>query len=150
MMKYICCFMMVLFLSACSIETRLAGSNPTDHVHRLVKDPLTPDETGDFLSTAAGNWVYGQGLGDTAVKVGTSIIFPPFLVAWIGSAAVEMAGYEIKTPESFNRVYEGVTSIPGHVTAKVAGKEFRDERIANRKIERVLNAHEDPANLSDI
>ena len=94
--------------------------------------------------------MYGQGLGDSAVKVGTSIIFPPFLVAWLGSAVVEMAGYEVKTPESFNRVYEGVTSIPGHVAAKVAGEDFRDESRAKQKIERVLNAHEDPANLSDI
>ena len=142
--------MMVVLLSACFIETRLAGSSPTDHVHRLVKDPLTPDETGEFLSTAAGNWAYGQGLGDTAAKVGTSIVFPPFLVAWLGSAVVEMAAYEIKTPESFNRVYEGVTSIPGHVTAKVAGVDFRDKKLAHKKIERVLSEHEDPANLSDI
>lgn len=112
-----------------------------------VKEPtiidtasLSQEEAKRALTTGTSNWFYGQGLGDTTVKVAGSILFPPYAVYVLGNAAVEMAGYEgfyvtNALPEPYREgtvgLYDTVTSVPGRVASTLSGTEFKSpDRIA--------------------
>ncbi len=143
----------------CSCSTQQADSANSKIVHDLIKDPLTEDETVEVLDQSAKNWFYGSGLGDTAFKVGTSVIFPPVLFVWLTDAGLQVTGtgsVSIKsvlpeeTSETIIQNYQAVVSVPGKVTSIVAGKEFRDREKGEAIIKNVLNNHENPKDLSDV
>jgi hypothetical protein len=101
-----------------------------------VNRPVSDDEAKSMLATGSKNWALGNGLGDTALKVGTSIVFPPYLIYLLGNGAIEMAGYHgiyatEALPESYqnqwNGLYDSVTSVPGRAVATVSGSEFRSK-----------------------
>jgi hypothetical protein len=49
-----------------------------EQAQRIATVPLTKRETGEVLNTAAGNFFYGPGLGETALDLTGAVIFPPY------------------------------------------------------------------------
>lgn len=91
-------------------------------------------EVDEKLDQFARNWFYGQGIGKTMTNVGTVVIFPPYAFYVLGNAGLSLAGYEPLyitnvLPEDSRKpvlkVFNGVTSVPGRINAKVAGEEFQ-------------------------
>jgi hypothetical protein len=109
-------------------------------IMHTVNNPVSDDEAKDMLVTGSKNWALGNGLGDTALKVGTSIVFPPYLIYLLGNGAIEMAGYHgvyvtdalpDNAREGWNGMYDSVTSLPGRALATASGSEYRTkEKIA--------------------
>ena len=113
----------------------------------VVKQPLSPEETKALLKDAAGNWFYGQGVGDTMVQVGTIAVFPPYAILLISNAALSIGGYEPLgvskvLPEegknTWDSFYNGLTSAPGRFTAAVAGREFITPKQAQQRVKQHL------------
>lgn len=110
-------------------------------VNQVIAEPLSPEKTGELITKVGQNWAYGQGLGETALTVGTIVVFPPYALYAIGNAIIDLAGYERmdptrllpdKTEKAVNSVYNTVTEAPGRGVAKAAGVPFRDrETIKN-------------------
>jgi len=108
---------------------------------QTVNNPVSDEEAQRMLSTGGKNWVMGNGIGDAMVNVGTSIIFPPYLVYLLGNGAIEMAGYHgvyvtEALPDSYKKgwdgLYDSVTSVPGRAVATASGSEFRTkDKIAS-------------------
>lgn len=101
---------------------------------QTVNNPVSDEEAQRMVATGGKNWAMGNGIGDTMVKVGTSIVFPPYLVYLLGNGAIEMAGYHgvyltEALPENYKNgwdgLYDSVTSVPGRAVATAAGSEFR-------------------------
>ena len=103
------------------------------------------------MSDVAGNWFYGQGLGSSALTVGTIVVFPPYAVLALGNVILNLSGYEsigVSTvlPEeekkSWNSFYDSVTSGPGRFTSAVAGREFVTNDMAKQKMASYLERTE--------
>lgn len=95
----------------------------------------TPDENSSKLKEYKNNWLYGHGLGKTLTNVGMVAIFPPYAIYVLGNAGTQLLGYEPyyvsdALPESTRKpvlkAYNGVTSVPGRISAGIAGEEFRE------------------------
>lgn len=147
-------FLPLLLLCACSFPQKQA--NPL--LEAAKSGQLTQQESKQVSKEALNNWRYGKGLGTTILKAGTAIAFPPYLLVLASNAALNVAGYEAVGPDNFlpekgakawNTFYDGVTSVPGRVTAGINGQEFRDDKVAEERINRIINK-EDPSNFSDI
>lgn len=100
--------------------------------NREVEEEVGTDEQ---LNQYAMNWLYGQGMGKTLTNVGTVVIFPPYAFYVLGNAGLSVLGYEPLyitniLPETSRKpvlqVFNGVTSVPGRITAKVVGEEFQE------------------------
>lgn len=110
-------------------------------IGQVISEPLPPEKTGELVTKVGQNWAYGQGIGETALTVGTIVIFPPYAIFALSNAIIDLAGYERIDPVKFlppdaqdpiNSVYDAVTEAPGRGVAKVAGVPFRDkETIRN-------------------
>lgn len=112
-------------------------------VHQAIKEPLSPEETEAILGEVGNNWLYGEGIGDTALTVGTVLIFPPFAIWVAGNAVASLAGYEPlrvsdMLPEEegkeWEKAYGSVAAGPGRVAAAVAGREFRTKEQARERL----------------
>ena len=113
----------------------------------MAANPLTPEEAKGLLDEVGSNWLYGQGVGDTAVNVGAMVAFPPYALVLIGNAALSVSGYEPVAlsdtlPEEpramWRETYDEVTSVPGRAAASAAGTEFRTPEVAEKRLERYL------------
>lgn len=113
-----------------------------------VNKPLTPEQTEELLDEVGSNWLYGQGMGETALTVGAIALFPPYALAVLGNAALQISGEEPvgvstvlpdEAAENWTEFYDGVTSVPGRGVAYVSDEEFRDKEIARERILSVLN-----------
>ena len=113
-----------------------------------ISEPLTPENTNQLLNEVGSNWLYGQGMGETAATVGTIVIFPPYALWVIGNAALQLSGEEPievskMLPEESGKVwrttYDEITSVPGRTTAAVSGEEYRTQEVARDHIEAVLD-----------
>lgn len=109
--------------------------------------PLSEEQRSAVIDEMGRNWLYGQGLGDTALAVGASIIFPPYLIALVGNGALSLAGYEpisvaAAMPEPVREKYvEGrdtVLGAPGQAAAAIAGEEFRTQSMAKDAIKSAM------------
>jgi hypothetical protein len=109
--------------------------------------PLEPEEAKALLGGVAENWVYGQGMGETALTAGTILLFPPYAALVLGNAVLDLSGYEtIKFSdalpedrrEDWKNIYDSVTSAPGQVSAAIAGKEFRTPERSKEEIKKLL------------
>ena len=162
----------VFFISDCSLQdgggvtqrpsTATSQKSPTNpniedkesaqnHEMKLlkeaVKEPLSPENTEALLDEVGSNWLFGQGMGETAATVGTIVVFPPYALWVVANAALSLSGeqpLEVSKilPEESGKVwrttYDEVTSVPGRTTAAFSGQEYRSEEVANEKIEAVL------------
>ena len=93
----------------------------------------TPEELNGALKEAGSQWLYGPGLGQTATNVGTVVVFPPYALYLLGNAGLSLAGFEQLyitklLPQAPRKhvldFYDGITSVPGRLSALVAGKEY--------------------------
>lgn len=112
-----------------------------------AKEPLSPENTEELLNEVGSNWLYGQGMGETAATVGTIVVFPPYALWVVGNAALQLSGEEpIEVsrilPEESGKIwrttYDEITSVPGRTSAAVAREEYRDQDVARERIEAVL------------
>lgn len=109
---------------------------------------LSPEETKGLLKDVGNNWLYGEGLGSTAITVGTVVVFPPYALFLLGNAALSLSGYQPvdltdALPDAprhaINSAYDGVASAPGHVAAAIAGEEFRTKEVASDTLKKYIN-----------
>ena len=112
-----------------------------------TKEPLSPERTEELVHQVGENWLYGQGMGETALNVGTAVVFPPYLVYLVGNAALGLSGYEQITPssilpdqpkEAWRKAYGSVTQTPGRVAAAAAGREFRTQEVIKSDFKALL------------
>lgn len=100
-----------------------------------------PPEEGEIegeLGEAAKDFAYGPGLGRASLNVATVILFPPYAIYLVGNALLSLGGYEQlhvtdalpdKGRDAVLTVYDGVTSVPGRLTAGIANEEFREAKV---------------------
>lgn len=100
-----------------------------------------------MLKDAGQNWLYGNGLGETAMAVGSIVAFPPMVLYWLGNAALGVAGYDgigvsrvlpEEDKEEWNQFYDTVTAGPGRISAAVAGEEFITRARAKERLEKYM------------
>ena len=153
---------LVLLLSGvgCAISPRTNMSSRDAHpstgdsdaqMARLAFDatsnPLPPEKGKELLAEMGGNWLYGQGLGETTLNVGAIVLFPPYAIYLLGNAAISLSGHAPlhfsdalpgEVHDNYLSLYDNVTSAPGRVSAAVAGEEFRTNERANENLQKVL------------
>ena len=107
-------------------------------IEQAITKPLTPEETDELIDKVGDDFVYGPGLGKTALNVGAVVMFPPYAIYLVGNALLEVGGYEpIEISDALGKegsanwdsAYETVISGPGRVTAAVAGREYKDQEL---------------------
>ena len=142
-----------ILLSAC---TPLKSEDSTAQqalqgVKTIAHRPLSQEESKELMGDVAGNWFYGQGLGSSALTLGTIVVFPPYAVLALGNVILNLSGYESigvgtvlpeEQKESWDSFYDSVTSGPGRFTSAVAGKEFVTNDMAKQTIARYLEKTE--------
>ncbi|MCB0320198.1 MAG: hypothetical protein KDD60_04675 [Bdellovibrionales bacterium] len=120
-------------------------------LQKLAKKPLKPEETGELLDTAAGNFFYGPGLGETALDVAGIVAFPPYALVLLGNSILSLAGQEPlsisqvlpeKTKQEYRTVMDNLYSGPGLVVSGAAGEEYRDRQAAEAKWEEFVTSVE--------
>jgi hypothetical protein len=151
--RLFCLFILLnLVTTSCTLIKPKEKNNETSVMLKTALKNPAPELAGDVLSTASGNWFYGQGVGQTALNVGTTIMFPPYAAVILGNFALDLMGYESVGLSNFldkeDKVkwvnfYDGVTSVPGQMTSKVAGEEFRTQEVAKKKFKTILTKQRD-------
>lgn len=128
-------------------EKKQPGVGDIEIAEQAVTNPMSPEETEAMMGDVASNWFYGQGLGETALAVGTVVLFPPYALYLAGNAVLSLSGYEEvrvsqALPDSgediWNSVYDGVTSVPGRVTSGVSGREYVTRNAAEDTLNKYL------------
>lgn len=137
-----------LLLSACSVLEKEEDPQ-TELAKKAIEKPLPPEKTKELMSKVGSNWLYGQGVGETALTVGTIFAFPPYAIYVLGNGALSLSGYKPlhvtdalpdDARDGWNSVYDGVTGAPGHVTAAVAEREYREPEVVKQDLEQFMSA----------
>ena len=138
--------LVVVNAAGCSL---LKEKDPSDvDEYSFATKPIPADKAGEAVGTVAHDWFYGQGLGDTAITAGTVLIFPPYLAVVLGNAALSITGYEPITMsrilpgdagKGWDNAYNAIASSPGHLTAAVAGKEYRTDSVIKDDMRKLLS-----------
>ena len=148
-------FITILLNASC------VGVSSARSVHlqeKLIKDPLTKDETIDLLAESGKNWVFGEGIGESGLKIATTIALPVAGILWISNDLASLFGYKglsfsdilpEKSAAATLESYQGIISIPGHITSLATSEGFRNRQVAQRKVEDILYRHENPIDLLD-
>lgn len=130
----------LLWLAACTPASPTASTDALSpaYTRQLLTGEApapTPEEAQEILQDAWYSWIYGQGVGRTALNVGTVVLFPPYALYLLGNAGLQFAGYEPlyvtdALPEQSRKVVlsgvDEITSVPGRLNAAVFREEFRD------------------------
>ncbi|NMC63374.1 MAG: hypothetical protein GYA55_09445 [SAR324 cluster bacterium] len=115
----------------------------------VIQKPLPPEKTGELLEKVGSNWLFGQGIGETALMVGGIFVFPPYAIYVLGNGALQVAGYKPlhitdALPEDarngWNYVYDSVTAVPGSMAASVSGQEYRQKDVIAQDYVRLLES----------
>lgn len=147
-MRLILLLVLCLTCSSCSLLKKREAPAP---LALATTKPLPPEKTGELLAESVSNWWHGPGLGRTALNVGTVALFPPYLFVIAGNAALTVGGYEpigvsALLPEqgskAWNTVYDGVTSMPGRVTAAVSDSEYVTDEMAQASLQKYLESEQ--------
>jgi len=129
-------------------QAELKTFNPLDAAK------MEPEERNEALKKAGRQFAYGHGMGQTAANVGGVIIFPPYGILLLGNAVASFAGYEPlevsellpgKLCRSYNKFYDNVVSVPGRITAGIAGEDF----IERERGARVKADHRDSSQAEE-
>ena len=121
---------------------------------RATQKPMPPEKTKKLLNEVGSNWLYGQGMGETALNIGTAVIFPPYLIYLVGNAALSLSGYEPitvsrmlpeKAGDEWRETYDSVTAGPGKMAAAMAGEEYRNAELAKGKIKEIITPESESA-----
>jgi hypothetical protein len=112
-----------------------------------ITKPLTEEQRDALLDEMGRNFLYGDGLGSTAINIGASVLFPPYILALVGNGALSIAGYEPLSisqvmPDSVKEPYvtgrDAITGAPGKAAAAIAGEEFRTQSMAKSAIKSAM------------
>jgi hypothetical protein len=137
----------LLSSSACGVIKK--KKEPDADTMALVGKPLPPEKAKAVLSEVGSNFAYGPGLGDTALSVGTVVVFPPYALYLLGNAVLSLSGYEPVTVSSllperegkeWSSMYDSVVSVPGKVVAAAAGREFRSPDVAQARMKTLVHS----------
>ena len=132
----------ILGAGGCARTVSSKSSDQPD-LAEITAKPLPPEKAQEMLGEVGENWLYGEGVGDTAVTVGTVVLFPPYLVWVLGNAALSLTGYEPlrvsdmlpeRQGQSWKQTYSAVVSGPGKFSAALAGEEFRSPELARENL----------------
>lgn len=113
----------------------------------LVGKPIPPQQAREILSELGSNFAHGPALGDTALNIGTVVLFPPYAVYLVGNALLSISGYEPITVSSilpeedgkrWSNTYDQLVSGPGKVVAAMSGREYRSREVGKLKMQEVL------------
>ncbi len=149
MARVVLCFILTALNVGCGLLKEKPISEEPLQISQITKHPLPPEKTEELLGEVGNNWLYGEGAGSTAATVGTVVAFPPYAALVLGNAALDLAGYENvwlsdllpqEDSENWKKGYQSVVEVPGRVNAEVAGEEFRDQSLAKKKIEQVIQS----------
>lgn len=135
--------MLAVFLCSCS------GINPGyQHgefdMKKVSEEPLSPTETRAMMGDLGESWLYGSGVGETAIAVGSVVLFPPMALVYAGNSALSMFGEEPVTlwrfmpdeqAQSARDAYSTFVSTPGRVSAVVAGEQFHDQQRIRERLD---------------
>ena len=136
-------------LGACSLFKEKKYSDTDPDIQKVVSNPLPPEKADELLGEVGSNWLYGSGLGETAVAAGSIVVFPPYALYVLGNGILSLSGYEPiyvtdalpdEDREQWNEAYDSIVSSPGQLTSAVAGREFRNKEVAKEKIYKVLSS----------
>ncbi|MCO6431697.1 MAG: hypothetical protein J5J00_12635 [Deltaproteobacteria bacterium] len=144
----------LLFMSAygCGVIREREDNSP--ELASIISKPLPPEKNEELLTEVGENWLFGQGLGSTALTAGSIFVFPPYALYVVGNGILTISGYEPlyitdalpqSEKEGFNDIYDSVTGAPGRFTAAVAGKEYRTEEAAKQRLHSLLSEEADQA-----
>jgi len=115
----------------------------------LIGKPMPPEKAKEVLSEVGKNFAHGPGLGDTALNIGTAVVFPPYAIYLLGNAVLSLSGYEPVTVSSllppedgkaWSESYDSIVSGPGKVIAAMSGHEYRSREVGNAKMREVLDS----------
>ena len=132
MRRFFSILAIAIHASACGI---LVEKDPQDEPSptALVGKPIPPEQAKAMLKDVGQSFVYGPGLGEAALNVGTAVVFPPYLVVLAGNAALSISGYKPLTisralpdeaGKEWSNTYDSVVSGPGRLTAAVNGEGY--------------------------
>ncbi|MDC0357914.1 hypothetical protein OAO01_03790 [Oligoflexia bacterium] len=145
--KFWLCLSVLVCLAGCSLLKERTASDSEADLQQISKQKLSPEESKELLGDVGGNWLYGQGLGNTALTIGTIALFPPYALYVLGNSALSLSGYKTvelsdALPEegkaNWGRFYDGVTSGPGRFTAALAGEEYRSKELAKQRLRKYI------------
>lgn len=145
-MRFVIQFVLVS-LCGCSLLRERPADEPT--VLSSPTHPMSPEKAQEVMESAASNWFFGQGVGETVLNAGAVMAFPPYLAVVLGNAALSLSGYEPITvsgllPEEQGEVwsdtYDSVAASPGRLSAAVAGKEFRTKDVIKDDMKKLLES----------
>ena len=104
-------------------------------------------QTNEMLSESGSNWLYGPGVGETALNVGIVATFPPYAALLLGNAALSLSGYETigvgsvlneETEADWDEAFDTFVSGPGRVSAVLAGKSYRTREEVQERSKALL------------
>jgi hypothetical protein len=142
--------LVVILLQGCGVIKKKPESEPSGL--DIVGKPIPPEQAKEILSEVGGNFAYGPGLGDTALNVGTVVVFPPYAVYLLGNALLSISGYEPVTVSSilpeedgkqWSDTYDDLVSGPGKMVAAMAGREYRSREVGKIKMQEILKRVEE-------
>lgn len=142
--------LVLCLLTGCGVIKKKPENEPTGL--DVVSKPIPPEQAKEILSEIGGNYAYGPGLGDTAVNVGTVVVFPPYAVYLLGNAILSISGYEPVTlssilPEEdgkqWSETYDELVSGPGKMVAAMAGREYRSREVGKVKMQELMKRVEE-------
>jgi hypothetical protein len=141
---------LAVLCSGCGVIKKKPESEPTGL--DIVGKPIPPEQAKEILSELGGNFAYGPGLGDTALSVGTVVVFPPYAVYLLGNALLSIGGYQPITVSSilpeedgkqWSDTYDELVSGPGKMVAAMAGREYRSREVGKIKMQELLKRVEE-------
>lgn len=143
----------VLSFSGCAtLDKSKSEQSALPDVQYVLENPMGPDQSKAVIKEVGSNWLYGQGIGETALNAGAIFAFPPYGLLVLGNLALNGMGYESvgftnllpeEARNDYLKVYDGVTSVPGQITSKIAGKEFVTKEKALENIKKQLSPQDE-------
>jgi hypothetical protein len=133
-----------LGLMGCALREK---KEPDPALKAALTEPLSPEQSEEMLAQMGGNWLYGQGFGETAMNVAGVVIFPPYGLYLLGNAALSLSGYEpfsvsevlpAEEGDAYREAFETVAAGPGRFAAAVAGEEYRTKEVIKEEYQRLV------------
>jgi hypothetical protein len=146
LIKHIFYLAICIGFSSCSLLKEKTDED--NEFKAILAKPITPEKSEELIGEVGSNWLYGEGLGETALTVGSAVVFPPYAVYVLGNGILSISGYEPilisdalpeEERDAWNHAYSSIVSSPGKVTSAIAGREFRNKDVAKEKIKDVLS-----------
>jgi hypothetical protein len=147
-----------LLFSASGCGVLRESQKPSLQAQINATPALTPEEAQMVLDETTKDIVYGEGLGEVAVNVGGSVLFPPYAVYVLGNALLSASGYEgiyftdalpAEEREQWHATYSKIVAVPGRVAAEANGEEFRDAKTVQKNIETLYGLRDAKGKLQE-